>query len=171
MEEPPEIRNKEANKFTHFQREDQILNLYDLKEKHCPPRFQISISQYTVTCYKTTFDINNFLVISQAIHINKELKVKLSSNGITAPLSRWFSVGHNVKLTKFKMLENFLAYLTKLAESHPSTILDDLRKRQLYNDRHGQPQYRSKVLRYYLLLRYASLPRYKRLKEHFLCLR
>lgn len=164
---PPKIRNIEADQFLDFQREDQILNLDDLKEKHCPPGFQISISEDTVTFYKTTFDINKFPVISQAIQINKELKVKLSSNGIPAPLPRWFRVGHNAKLTKFSMLENFPAYLTSLAESHPPTILDELRKRQLYNDPHGQPPYSSEVLRYALLLRYTSLQCYKRLKEQF----
>ena len=46
---PPKIRNIEADQFLDFQREDQILNLDDLKEKHCPPGFQISISEDTVT--------------------------------------------------------------------------------------------------------------------------
>ena len=35
----------------------------------------------TVTLYKTTFDINEFLVISQTNQINKKVKVKLSYEG------------------------------------------------------------------------------------------
>ena len=101
---PPKIRNIEADQFPEFQREEQIFNLDDIKEKHCPPGFQISISQDKVPVYKSTFDINKFPVISQAIQINKELKVKLSSNGIPAPLPRWFSVGHNAKPNKLSVL-------------------------------------------------------------------
>ena len=114
----------EANQLPDFQREDQIFNLDDLKEKLCPLGFQISISQGTVTFYKTAFDIYKFPVILQAIQINKELKVNLSSNGIPGPSPKWFSLGHNAKLTKFYMLKNSSAYLTNLVGSHPPNILD-----------------------------------------------
>ena len=64
---PPKNCNIEAEQFAAFQREDQFVNIHDLKEKNCPPWFQISIGQEMVTFYKTTFGINKLPFISQAI--------------------------------------------------------------------------------------------------------
>ena len=164
---PPKIRNVEPDQFPNFQREDNIPTFEDIEEKHCPPGFQICKSESAISFYKTTFDANNFPVISQTIHIDKDLHVKLQSNGNPAPLPKWFTTGHNAKLTKLSMLENFPAYLTNKAENHPPTILDELRKRQMYNDPHGQPPYSPEVLRYALMLRYTSPQCYQRLKEQF----
>ena len=41
-------------------------------------------------------------------------KVKLSVNETSAPLPRWFSTGHDAKLTKFSMMKIYPAYLTSL---------------------------------------------------------
>ena len=104
---PPKIRNIEPDQYPDFQRDDLIHNIGDLKEQNCPHGFQININEDSVCFYKINFDNKNYPIMSQTIHVNKELKVKLACNGIPAPLPRWFTQGHNAKLTKFSMLENF----------------------------------------------------------------
>ena len=62
------------------------------------------MSQHTVTFYKNNFDIDKYPVISQATQINKKPKVKLSFSDFPVPLTRLFSVSHNVR--KFFSLLN-----------------------------------------------------------------
>ena len=42
--------------------------------------------------------------------------MKLFFKWSTGPLSEWFQYGHNFKLTKKNMLENFLSYLNNQGE-------------------------------------------------------
>lgn len=164
---PPKVRNVEPDQFPEFQLQDALPKFSDIGENHCPLGFQVHKSESAVTFYKTVFNENNFPIISQAIKIDQDLHVKLQINGNPTPLPKWFIEGHNAKLTKISMLENFPSYLTNTAEQHPPTILDELQKRQMYNNPNGQLPYSPEVLRYALLLRYTSPQCYRRLREQF----
>ena len=92
------------------------------------------------------------------------MHVQLQFKGNPVPLPEWFVKGHNAKLTKFSMLDNFPSYLKNIAEEHPESILTELEKRQYYKPK-GRPPYSTQVIRYALLLRYTSLQAYKLLLE------
>ena len=163
---PPKIRNVSPDQLSDFLSNDRIASFTDIGLKHCPLGFEISISEDSITFYKTTFDDRNLPTISQVINIDRDMHVKLQVNGILVPLPKWFVKGHNAKLTKLSMLENFPAYLTDVAEKTSSSILDELRNRQFYKSQ-GQPPYSPEILRYALLLRYTSPQCYRRLKDQF----
>ena len=85
-------------------------------------------------------------------------------NGIPVPLPIWFTKGHNAKLTKFSMLENFPNYIKNISEEHSASILQELHERQYYKPQ-GRPPYSPEVIRYALLLRYTSAQAYRLLLE------
>ena len=92
--------------------------------------------------------------------------MKLQYDGNPIPLPQWFIHGHNAKLTRFSMLENFPNYMKNVVEEHPYTILKELQKRQHFK-RRGRPSFSPEIIRYALLLRYTSKQAYKLLLEKF----
>ena len=62
------------------------------------------------------FDVRKFPVISQAINIDKDLRLKLQINGIPVPLLKWFVEGRKAKQMKILILDNLPIYLSNEAE-------------------------------------------------------
>ena len=72
-----------------FKLEDCISSNAEIEGKHSPPAFQIRKTEDAVTVlqdYKTVFEVRKFPVISQAMNIDKDLRIKLHINGIPVPL-------------------------------------------------------------------------------------
>ena len=61
---------------------------------------------------------------------------------------------------------SFPSVLKSAAESHPPTIMDELRRLEYYQGK-GRPQYSAAVMRYALLQRYNSAPSYRLMLEQF----
>ena len=70
------------------------------------------------------FDVRKFPVISQAINIDKDLRLKLQINGIPVPLLKWFVEGRSAKLVKITILDHFLIYLSNEAGKQQLRILE-----------------------------------------------
>ena len=105
-----------------FKHEDCISSNVEIEGKHCPLAFQIRKTEDSVTFYKTVFEVRKFPVISQAINIDKDLRVKLQINGIPVPLRNLLKCVHNKKLVKFSILDYFPLYLSNEAEKYPFRI-------------------------------------------------
>ena len=112
----------EPDQLPDFKLEDYISSNAEIEGKHCPPACQIRKTEDSVTFYKTVFEVRKFPVISQAINIDKELRVKLQINGIPVPLLKQFVEGCNAKLVKFSILDYFPIYLSNEAEKYPLRI-------------------------------------------------
>ena len=137
-----------------FQVADKITDFDILEESNCcPPGFIFAKNENFVVIYRTVLDPKTFMASTkECIRIDQDLHVQLEYEGIHIPLPQWFIHGHNAKLTKFSMLENFPSYMKNTAnEKHPSSILEELRKRQYYKLR-GRPPFSSDLIRYSLLL-------------------
>ena len=80
----------EPDQLPDFKIEDCISPNAEIEGKHCPLAFQIRKTEYSVANvlqdHKTVFEVRKFPVISQAINIGKDLRVKLQINGIPVPL-------------------------------------------------------------------------------------
>ena len=83
------------------------------------------------------------------------------------PLPKWFVHGRSAKLTRISMLQNLPSYIAGIRDEHPSSILEELVKRQHYKPS-GCPPYSPKIIRYALLLRYTSPQAYRLLRVKFL---
>ena len=92
------------------------------------------------------------------------MHVQLQYNGIPLPLPSWFVNGHNAKLDKLSMLENFPPYIRSTAIENQQVLLDELKQRELYKPT-GRPPFSVSMIR--LDLRHASLQAYKLLFEKF----
>ena len=106
------------------------LNLLE-EEKLCCNGFELKKIDY-ILIYRTVFDSEtHFPSIKECIHINWNLRVELQCDGNPIPLPQLFIHGHNAKLIRFSMLENFPNYTQNVVKEHPYSILKDL-QRQLY---------------------------------------
>ena len=110
----------------------------------------------SVVFSRVVYDEVGFPSIAKAIKIDDNSHERLQYNGRPVPLPKWYVHGHNAKLTRYSMLENFPPYLAMEAELHPASILDELRKREFYNKPQGKQAYSTDVIRYSLMLRFTS---------------
>ena len=94
------------------------------------------------------------------------MHVQLQYNGIPLPLPSWFVNGHNAKLDKLSMLENFPPYIRSTAIENQQVLLDELKQRELYKPT-GRPPFSASMIRFALHLRHTSLQAYKLLLEKF----
>ena len=81
------------------------------------------------------------------------------------PLPQCSVQGHNVTPKKVTYLENFPAYIRNTATGNYNELLHELSQRNFYILQ-GKPPYAS-MIRYVLLLRYASLQAYRLFFERF----
>ena len=164
----PKQRNVLPDEIQNFIDRDVILKFQDIDvQNHCPQGFQFCKTDKSIMFYRTEFNPEtDFPFIAECIKIDTYLHVKLNYNGSFIPLPKWFTQGHNSKLTRYSMLENFPAYMRSIAAQHPYPILEELQKRQHYKP-HGRPPYSAEVIRFALLSRYTSPQAYKQLLETF----
>ena len=99
---------------------------------------------------------------SMIYEIDSELHVKLFYKGCFVPLPQWFRQGHDCRLSRKSMLENFHVYLESYIENI-SSIFDELQKHMFTK----KPVYSAEILRCALLLQYISIQSYRMLLEHF----
>lgn len=169
MRKAPKTRHVDQEQMTEFNNNDSIKSLEDIDYiKHCPQGYEGKKNTSSILFYRTVFDeTTGFPSISAGIMIDENLHVKLQCNGKPIPLPKWFVTGHNAKLTRFSMLENFPAYISSQAQLHPpSSILEELRQREHYKAK-GRPPFSSDLIRYSLLLRYTSPQSYRILLQEF----
>ena len=108
---------------------------------------------YFILFSRPVFDNETeFPVIGECFKIDQYLHVKVRHNGKYVSLPRCFLHGRSAKLTRFCMLQNLSNHLANEAEKHPSSILDELWKRELLSPKNRPPD-SSDVIRYALLLR------------------
>ena len=97
----------------------QVRSLTDLNKPHSPPGFGFRQFLGCVIFYGLKFD--NFLqfpTILEFVRTDTALHVQLQYNGIPLPLPLWFVNGHNAKVDKLSMLENFRPYIRSTINSY-----------------------------------------------------
>ena len=83
-----------------------------------------------ILIYRIVFDPEtHFPSVKKCIRIDQNLHVQLQCDGNPIPLLQWLIHGHNAKLTRFSMWENFPNYRQNMVEEHPYSILKELHKR------------------------------------------
>ena len=85
-------------------------------------------------------------------------QVNLTYKGYSIPLPEWFFSGHNCKLARFSMLENFASYVRNKGTEF-NGILEELNNIKFYQPK-GRPKYSTRLVRFALLLRYNSCQTY-----------
>ena len=149
---------------SEFQIADKIICLDSLTQEHCPKGFSFNQYNSKVVYYNLCFDdITSIPSVHESIIIDEFLHVSLTYKGYHVPLPEWFRSGHNCKLNRFSMLENFPAYL-KNKSTEINTILTEFNEIKYYKPQ-GRPTYSSSVIRYALLLRHTSAQSYKLLLD------
>ena len=108
----------------------------------------------------------DFPSLKECIRIDTNLNVQLQYDGNPIPLPPWFVNGHNAKLTRFSMLENFPPYIQNIVSEGSKSILKELQKIQHFKPK-GRPSFSAEIIRFSLLLRYTSAQAYKLLLEKF----
>ena len=169
IRKPHKIRNIEHDQLSGFNKSDLINELKDIDGvKHCPAGFQFKRNENSIIFYRTVFDEKtDFPSICECIKIDADLHVKLQYNGNSLPLPKWLVHGRSAKLTRISMLQNLPSYIASIRDEHPSSILEELVKRQHYKPG-GRPPYSPEIIRYALLLRYTSPRAYRLLREKLL---
>ena len=163
----PKNRLFEEDQLKAFHKIDTLTSLNDLNEAVAPPGFQFKRFEKGVVFYNIVFNEQTYFpTILESITVDADLNVQLQYKGTPLPLPSWFVKGHNAKLDKISMLENFPAYIRNTALTNHNTILDEIKNRELYKPQ-GRPPYSAEMIRYTLLLRYTSLQAYKLLLEKF----
>ena len=160
----PKDRNYQADELPNFTLADTIRSFEDLEKiKCCPTGFSFTKNEKYVWIFRIDFDETNFPLLKECIRIDKNLHVQLQYYGNPIPLPQWFVKGHNAKLTRFSMLENFPPYIQSIVIEHPNSILKELQKIQHFKP--NNPSFSVELIRYSLLLRYTSPQAYKLLVE------
>ena len=98
---------------------DKINSLHDFNQSHSPPGFEFRQLEGCVIFYRLKFD--NFLrfpTILEFIRTEKGLHVQLQYDGIPLPLPSWSVNGHDAKVDKLNMLENFPPYIRSTINSY-----------------------------------------------------
>ena len=165
--EPPRKRIFQEDQLNSFQKQDQILSINDFNALHCPPEFEFRRFENSVIFYRLKFnEVSQFPTVLELIRIDDDLHVQLQYNGIPLPLPSWFVKGHNARLDKLSMLENFPPYIRSTAIENQQVLLNELKERELYKPK-GRPPFSASMIRFALHLRYTSLQAYKLLLEKF----
>lgn len=165
--EPPRKRIFQEDELDRFRNQDSVKSIADLNEIVSPPGFQFRRFENSVMFYRLEFnEQTQFPTVLESIRVHKDLHVQLQYNGVPRPLPQWFVKGHNAKLVKLSMLENFPTYIKLTATENQQTLLQELRQRELYKPK-GRPPFSTTMIRYALHLRYTSLQSYKLILKKF----
>ena len=137
IRKPPKRRKMQEDELPNFISMDTIKNFEDLEEvKCCPSGFHFKKTDEYVFIYRIHFDAEtHFPTIKECIRVDKNLHVQLQCDGNPIPLPKWFVKGHNSKLTKYSMLENFPQYIINTIEEHPHSIHTNYRSDNIINQR------------------------------------
>ena len=150
-----------------FRQKDEITCLKDIDRDGILDGFIRKSEDDYILFYKLIFnEVTKFPDHTESIKIDSNLHVQLQFNGTPLPLPRWFTHGHNARLNRMSMLENFPTYIKEsVAESHYS-FWNELNERKLYHPK-GRPPYSAKLIRFALHLRHMSLQAYRLLLKEF----
>ena len=95
--------------------------------------FSLKKTEKYILIFRIFFDEETqFPSLRECIRIDRNLHIQLQFNGNPIPLPQWFINGHNAKLTRFSMLENFPQYMQNVVNEHPNLILKELQKNQYF---------------------------------------
>ena len=158
--QPPRKRIFQEDQLDSFHTHDNINSLDDLNQSHSSSGFEFRQFEGCAIFYKFKFDnVSQFPTILESIRIDKNLHAQLQYNGIPLPLPSWFANGHNAKLDKLSMLENFAPYTRSTAIENQQVLLDIVKQRQLYKLT-SRPPFSALVIRFAIHLRHTSLQAY-----------
>ena len=164
---PPLKRIYQEDQLDLFRRKDQISCLNDINQNCTLDGFEKKTEEDYILFYKLVFnEVTKFPDHTESIKIDSELHVQLQFNGIPLPLPHWFTHGHNAKLTKMSMLENFPSYIKESVANCHYSFWNELNERKLFHPK-GRPPYSSELIRYALHLRHTSLQSYRLLLKEF----
>lgn len=164
MRKAPKDRNYQDDELPNFLSADIIMSFEDLEEtKCCSTGFSLKKNEKYVWIFRIDFE-TNFSLLKECIRIDNNLHVQLQYYGNPIPLPHWFVKGHNAKLTRYSMLENFPSYIQNIVAEPPNSILKELYKFQHFKPK-GRPSFSVELIRFSLLLRYTSRQAYKLLVE------
>lgn len=104
----PQKRIYQPDQLDLFRLKDKITCLNDIDKDGILAGFKKKCDDDYILFYKLDFnEVTKFPDHTESIKIDSELHVQLQFNGTPLPLPRWFTHGHNAKLNKMSMLENF----------------------------------------------------------------
>ena len=158
----PRKRSLQPDEYSEFIAKDNIHSLQNINEKDCPVGFTFTKYDDHIVLYRQVTNELHIPEVKECIRIDNELHVKLFYRGSPVPLPQWFRYGHNCKLTKKSMLENFPPYLNIQGENF-SSVFEELSLRQFKK----KEVFSTNLIQYALLLRYTSLQTYKLLLKEF----
>ena len=162
----PRKRKLDTDQLKEFQEKDKVESFELFSQDHAPNEFNFKRLQESIQYYRLIFDSKTgFTRVYQSISIDKELRVKLTFQGISIMLTDWFCIGHNCTVNRFSMLENFVSHIKKRSASF-STILSELNSIQHYKPQ-GRSKFSSSMILYALLLRQTSWQSNKLLLQQF----
>ena len=99
------------------------------KNMLCLYGFEFKKTEDYILIYRIVFDPEtHFPFIKKCIRIDQNLHIQLQCDGNPISLPQWFIYGHNAKLTRFSMLENFPNNIQNVVKEYPYSILKELRK-------------------------------------------
>ena len=129
IHQPDELKDfLSADTIQDFNRLEEIkffLNGFELKKKKMEDHILI---------YRIVFDPEtHFPSIKECICIDRNLHIRFQCDGNPIPLPQKFIYGHNAKLARFSMLENFPNYIQNEVEEHAHSILRVAKKAILMN--------------------------------------
>ena len=161
VRKPPKNRSIQRDELKDFVEKDKIFSFEEVDESLAPPNYMFYKSGnkfvvYYSMCYE------GFPKVINAIKITKSLKVQLQRNGANVPLPKWLKKSCYGVIIRKSMLINLPTYLDSLdsgVEGEPD-LIDEMHNMR-YNKAKGHPAFSPKMIRYCLLLRYASAQAYR----------
>ena len=125
--------------------------------------FQVDVSDNSVTAYRVEISFG-IASIKECIHVDSNLNIKLSYEGSPIPLPSYIAKAQGARLASLDMLTNLPVYCKNAEEICETDVIKELIKLQYYNPQ-GRPPYSADVLRFSLIMWYASNSAYRYLKR------
>ena len=164
---PPQKRIYQPDELDSFLEKDRITCLNDIAKSGVLDGFSKMVTDEYILFVKIVFnEATKFPDHTLSIKIDAELHVQLQYDRTPLPLPRWFTNGHNAKLNRMSMLENFPTYIKETVANTDYSIWNEIDERKFFHPR-GRPPYSAQLIRYALHLRHTSLQAYKLLLKEF----
>ena len=145
-----------------FEQQDKIKSFEDIDSTLTPPGYTFQKYDDHVVFYHFETNVLNVPEVTDCARVDRDLHVKLFYKGSPLPLPQWFRHGRDCRLARKSMMQKFPSYI-KLEGEQTFSILEELKELKFKKKR----IFSSNVIRYSLLLRYASLKTYRLLIKEF----
>ena len=157
----PKKRNVFAAEYVEFVNNDKM-KFEIIDETLAPPVYTIAKYKDHIVFYKMEHNELSIPQVTECIKIDDKLHVKLYYKGSPVPLPKWFRHGHDCHLPRKSMLENFPSHIETMVCQN-KTVFDELKEVRFKMS----PVYAPDIIRFALMLRYASVQSYKLLLDEF----